>query len=155
MTRNKLIYLDYESGMLQDVVAAKYNISPQRVSQIAQSEARKLGTNIRKRKSGCTFQLPPVPEHILKAYKLRLIEIKDVAERMSCSVTSAWRRLKRVKRIKKPPTRRLLVYKEYKKGSSVAEISVLFGLKESVVNLYIIKARKEDPKPYYRHNFKD
>ena len=144
----------YQNGSIQKDIAIKYNITLERARQIVHKESRKQGIPLRKKKTGAAFMYPSIPRYLVKAYRLRLIEAKDIAQKMGCSVTSAWKKLKVIDRIKAAPTRHILVYKAYKKGKSIAEISELFNLAESAVKIYIIKARRKDHKPYYRHKFR-
>lgn len=152
-TRNESIFEDYQSGMLQREVADKYGVTPQRVTQIAQEEAVLQNVELRKRKSGCASQLPVIPDHLIKAYKLRLLEVKSIARKLKCSTTSVRHRLRKVERVEADLSRREQVYKAYKEGKSITNLSDQFDLDESAVKIYIVLARRGDPKPYYRHVF--
>ncbi len=153
--RDRAIFAAYQAGRSAAQLAAEHGLSHQRVTQIVAAEARRAGVPLRARLApppGLRTTLDPAA---VEAYRSGSRPTGQIAAELGMRPEALRQRMRKRGVPRTPysagPTLRQRAYDLFKSGKSLKEAAQALGVSQNAASVYVVRARKKDPNPYYRH----
>ncbi len=153
--RDRAIFDAYQAGLSAGALAAEHRLSHQRVTQIVTAEAERAGVPLRARLAPPPDLRTTLDSAAVEAYRSGSRPTGQIASELGLKPETLRERMRKrgVPRTRFPggPTLPQRAYDLFKSGKSVKEVAEALGMSQNAAGVYIVRARKKDPNPYYRH----
>jgi hypothetical protein len=155
--RDRAIFAAYQAGRSSGDLAAEHALSRQRVLQIVAAEGKRSGVPLRPclsppRPPGLRTTLDPAAA---EAYRAGSRPTGQIASDLGLKPATLRQRMRSHGVPRTPfsagPTLQQRAYDLFKGGKSLKEVAEALGISRQAASVYVVRGRKKDPDPYYRH----